>query len=65
MVTRDQYVAASVQGYYGRCPCTLLRQQLQRLENRGVKKISADVVEAEIVGSNIGLAGCPQIVLFM
>jgi len=48
-----------VEGYYGRRPYTLLRQQLQRPENRGVKKISADIEEAEIVGGDIGLAVCP------
>jgi len=38
-----------VEGFYGRWACKSLRQQLQRTENSGVKRVSADVVVWRVV----------------
>ena len=65
MATRDHCVGAVCATGRRLLRKTALQQQLQRPESRGIKRISADVVEAEIVGGGIGLAGCPRIVPFI
>jgi hypothetical protein len=41
----------------------LVSQRLQwGLEKRRVQRVSVDVVEAEIVSGDIGLAACPEVI---
>jgi len=60
----ENIIASELPWSRTRQPSRLVRQRLQRPEKGQVQWISVDVVKAEMVDGDLGVAGCLRVVAF-